>query len=71
MVSGSMIKYADISEQTQTASYITKYEGDGAWTEWEQFFANSTDKEDTTVKLLDTENTDFMFFADMNYLSQY
>ena len=71
MVSGSMIKYADISKQKQSATYITKYEGDGTWTEWEQFFSNSTEKKDSTVKLLDTENTDFMFFADMNYLSQY
>lgn len=69
--SGTMVKYQDISNQELTASYITKYDGDGEWTEWEQYFASVTSEKDGEVKLLDTENTDFMFFADIDYLSQY
>ena len=69
--SGTMVKYEDISNQDQAASYITKYEGDGDWTEWEQYFSSATSVRDNEVKLLDTENTDFMFFAEINYLSQY
>ena len=69
--SGTMVKYEDISNQDQAASYITKYEGDGDWTEWEQYFSSATSMRDNEVKLLDTENTDFMFFAEINYLSQY
>lgn len=69
--SGTMVKYQDISNQELTASYVTKYDGDGEWTEWEQYFASATSEKDGEVKLLDTENTDFMFFADIDYLSQY
>ncbi len=69
--SGTMVKYQDISNQELMASYVTKYEGDGEWTEWEQYFESMTGKKDGEIKLLDTENTDFMFFADIEYLSQY